>query len=93
MKRVISLILVIIVFSSSFLLSFKKTETKPVAESKLQVDISASSAVLMEANTGEILYSKNEKEALPPASVTKIMTLLLACEALHAGKFNLEDNI
>ncbi len=44
------------------------------------------SAVLMEASTGEILYAQNPEEALPPASVTKIMTLLLVMEALERGE-------
>ena len=49
------------------------------------------SAVLMEAHTGTVLYAQNAAEALPPASVTKIMTLLLVMEALDAGKFRLDD--
>ncbi len=55
--------------------------------------VNAKSAVLMEASTGEILYSYNATEALAPASVTKIMTLLLAAEALRDGKIKPDDNI
>ena len=43
------------------------------------------SAVLMEAETGRILYEQNADEALPPASVTKVMTLLLTMEAIEKG--------
>lgn len=50
-------------------------------------------AFLMEANTGSVLYAQNADEALPPASVTKIMTLLLVMEALDAGTVHLEDPI
>ncbi len=46
------------------------------------IEVSSKSAVLMEASTGEIVFSKNENEALPPASVTKIMTLLIIMEAI-----------
>ncbi|MBQ4137753.1 MAG: D-alanyl-D-alanine carboxypeptidase, partial [Clostridia bacterium] len=46
------------------------------------LEVNAKSAILMEANTGEILYSKNASDALAPASVTKIMTLLLVAEAI-----------
>ena len=49
------------------------------------------SAILMEASTGSVLYEKNADEALPPASVTKIMTLLLVMEAIDAGKINYSD--
>ena len=56
-------------------------------------DLACSSAVLMEASTGEILYAKNAEEALPPASVTKVMTLLLVMEAIAAGKVSLEDSV
>ena len=57
------------------------------------LSVNAKSAVLIEASTGEILYSYNSKEALAPASVTKIMTLLLVAEALSDGKINLDDNV
>lgn len=49
------------------------------------------SAILMEANTGTVLYEKNADEALPPASVTKIMTLLLVMEAIEDGKLGYSD--
>ncbi|AZR74875.1 D-alanyl-D-alanine carboxypeptidase [Anoxybacter fermentans] len=49
------------------------------------------SAILMEASTGEIIFSKNPDEKLPPASITKIMTLLLIMEALEEGRANLTD--
>ena len=49
------------------------------------------SAVLMEASTGRVLYEQNADEALPPASVTKIMTLLLVMEALEKGNISLNQ--
>lgn len=51
------------------------------------------SAVLMEASTGKVLYEKNANEALPPASVTKIMTLLIVMEAIDNGKIKLSDMV
>ncbi len=51
------------------------------------------SAVLMEASTGKVLYEQNGYEALPPASVTKIMTLLLVMEAMDAGTLHWEDTV
>ena len=56
-------------------------------------DVDAKSAILIDLATGEVLYSKNADEALPPASVTKIMTLLLAMEALGEGRFELGDTV
>jgi len=51
------------------------------------------SAILMEASTGEILYQKNIHEKLSPASMTKIMTMLLIMEAIEAGKVSLDDTV
>ena len=57
------------------------------------LDIKAKSAVLLEVNTGEILYEMNADEQLPPASITKIMSLLLVTEAIDRGELSLEDVI
>ena len=51
------------------------------------------SAVLMEASTGKILYAHNPAEAMPPASVTKIMTLLLVMECMDVGTLHWEDTV
>ncbi|ADL11647.1 D-alanyl-D-alanine carboxypeptidase family protein [Acetohalobium arabaticum] len=56
-------------------------------------DIEAESAILMEAETGQVLFTKNVTEELPPASITKIMTLLLAMEAIDSGQMNLDDTV
>ncbi|MEF9945867.1 MAG: D-alanyl-D-alanine carboxypeptidase family protein [Lachnospiraceae bacterium] len=63
------------------------------ADVKEDTQISAPSAVLMEASTGQILFEKNANEELPPASVTKIMTLLLIFDGLESGKITLEDSV
>ena len=55
--------------------------------------VSAPSALLMEVSTGKVLYEKNADEKRPPASVTKIMTLLLVFDALDAGKIKPEDPV
>ncbi len=55
--------------------------------------LTCKSAVLMEASTGTILYAHNENDALPPASVTKVMTLLLVMEAIDSGALNYTDNV
>lgn len=55
--------------------------------------LTCKSAVLMEASTGKILYAKNMDEALPPASVTKVMTLLLIMEDIDSGKLKYTDTV
>ncbi len=82
-RRIISLILSLIICFSMPVELF--------AEDKL--DIQAKSAILMDYNTGEILYEKNPHDKVPPASISKIMTLLLAMEALESGKIKLSDNV
>ena len=61
--------------------------------SLLNDSIPAKSAVLMAQQTGQILYEQNPDELLPPASITKVMTLLLVMEALEQGKIHLEDTV
>ena len=60
---------------------------------KPNLNISAKSAVLMEASTGTVLYENNKDEKLPPASVTKVMTMLLIMEELDSGRLTLEDTV
>lgn len=55
--------------------------------------VDAKSAILMEASTGAILFAQNATEALPPASVTKVMTLLLVMEAIDDGRIALTDTV
>lgn len=55
--------------------------------------VSAPSAILIEASTGEVIYEKNATERRSPASITKIMTLLLTFEQIEAGKTKLSDEV
>ncbi len=57
------------------------------------LNINATSAILMEYKTGKVLYEQNADEQLPPASITKIMTLLLVMEAIEEGKISEEDAV
>lgn len=57
------------------------------------LEIQSPSVLLMELNSGQVLYEKDVDTARRPASVTKIMTMLLAFDAIDAGKFSLEDTI
>lgn len=82
MKKIISLLLCLFL-----LMSFL---TMP-AEAALE--ISSPSAVLIEASTGQVIYEKNASERRSPASITKIMTLLLTFEALENKKISLKDSV
>ena len=86
MKKFISFLIVLLIAITQVSIIFADTE-----EAKL--DIVSKSAVLMDASTGKILYEKNSHEKLPPASVTKVMTMLLICEALESGKIKEDDDV
>lgn len=82
MKKILSLcIIMLFVFSP----------TVTLADTALELN--APSAILMEASTGQILYEKNSHEKLPPASVTKVMTMLLVAEAIDSDKIKLDDMV
>ncbi|MBQ8404521.1 MAG: D-alanyl-D-alanine carboxypeptidase [Clostridia bacterium] len=85
MKKIVSLILVLLVVFSVFCV--------PVCAAEFTEEISAKSAILMDAATGKVLFEYNADEALPPASVTKVMTLLLVFEALDGGTLALTDMV
>ncbi len=75
MKRMICLCIVVVLLVGLF----------PVAVQGAELEIPAKSAVLMDAATGTVLYEYNPHEALAPASVTKVMTMLLIMEAIDSG--------
>lgn len=55
--------------------------------------VTAPSAILMESSSGKVLFEKNTHEQRPCASITKVMTMLLVCEAIDSGKLSLDDTI
>ena len=68
-------------------------QSTPLSASEIEPDIETTSAILIEAETGQIIYEKNSKEVLRPASITKIMTLLLIFDALSTGKISMSDSV
>ena len=87
MKKLLSVILSIFLCALFTLPAFCE-ENKTVLDS-----VTAKSCVLMDLDSGEILLAKNENEQLPPASITKIMTLILCFEALDNGMLSLDDTV
>lgn len=65
----------------------------PIVKAEEDMTPNAKSAILIEASTGKILYNKNENEELAPASMTKVMSLLLIMEALEKGQIKLDDEV
>ena len=65
----------------------------PLGVQAVEMDISAKSALLMDIATGKVLYAQNADEALSPASVTKVMTMLLIMEAIDSGRIAWDDMV
>ena len=87
MKRIaIVWLLVFTVFLESFQVLAQEVSDTPV-------QTEAPSAILMEISTGEVLYDKNSQEQRSPASITKIMTLLLIFEELESGNLKMEEEV
>ena len=99
MKKFLSLLLAVLLALQSPVLSVYAEEVQTTADAESApaetdtLGISAPSAILMEASTGTVVLEKNAHEKLPPASVTKIMTLLLIFDAIAQGKIHLEDTV
>lgn len=64
-----------------------------LADENAAVNVTAPAAILIEAGTGQVLYEKNSHDRRPPASVTKIMTMLLVIEAIDEGTLSLNDMV
>lgn len=75
--------------------TYAEEKSKGSGSKSAAVDLApgARSAILMDAGTGTIIYQKNSHDKLPPASITKIMTMLLTVEALDEGRLQLTDKV
>ena len=96
MKKYGLIISALILIFSFCITSFAINDTKNEAEyniSKTEFDVDCKSAILIDARTGTVLYEKNINEMYSPASVTKIMTILLVMEALEDGRIALDDMV
>ncbi len=93
MKKIVVL-LVVFMLSVSFVLNTYASEDAAVeASAAVPVQVQCKAYVLMDCNTGTVLANQNENERYYPASVTKIMTLLLIMEAIQEGKLTLDMEI
>ena len=85
MKKIVALLMILCLLCPAF--SYRANAAE------FSDEVNAKSAILMDAATGKVLFEYNADEALPPASVTKIMTLLLVFEAIADGKIGFSDMV
>ena len=83
MKRVVVMMLSVFLIFGAF----------PLKTQAVELNVSGKSACLMDVATGTILYESNAHEPLAPASVTKVMTMLLIMEAIDSGKIGWDDSV
>lgn len=88
MKRMVTLLMVFCMISSMRIPSAFAEE-----KSNTELISNVKSAILMERDTGKVLFAKNSNEELPPASMTKVMTMLLIMEAIDQGKLTWNEKI
>ncbi|AIK37776.1 MULTISPECIES: D-alanyl-D-alanine carboxypeptidase family protein [Bacillus] len=97
MKRVFGILVCFMLLFSSVSVGFAQSEKaqseKTEVEKTPKLAEEASSAIVIEQDTGKVLFEKSPNEKLPPASMTKIMTMLLIMEQVEKGKLKLEDKV
>lgn len=91
-KRALALVLCV-VLAAAFCLSAGAEELTAGRFELPTFDVPCRGAVLIELNSGTVLYEKQPDQQMPIASITKVMTLLLTMEAIDAGKVTLQDNV
>lgn len=102
-KKILMLFLIfILLISQAGVITLGAQEAPEIIENEgiegeekdeLPFDVQAQSAILIEASTGQVLYDKNSDVPYPPASITKIMTLLLALEAIDEGTLDWDEKV
>ncbi len=91
MKKILCCLLILSMLFSIPVYAQQEETTTVYAEEESAMEYNARSIVLMEASSGTIICSANENERLSPASITKIMTVILIFDAIHSGKIKLTD--
>ncbi|SET88569.1 D-alanyl-D-alanine carboxypeptidase (penicillin-binding protein 5/6) [Salinibacillus kushneri] len=90
MRKLATMLLIFCLLTSTMVLPVYAKETE---QADVDLAENSKSAILLEKDTGEILYEKNTDERLPPASMTKVMTMILIMEALESGQIKLKDKV
>jgi len=92
MKRILSIFASLLLWSSTCLTVYA-ANSPDTSGAGMPIEIPAKSAILIEQSTGQVLCEMNADEQMPPASITKVMTLLLAMEAIESGRLSLEETV
>ena len=90
--RMLSVVMILVILCANVVMAEEMPQQDKTVNS-MAVNLQSPSAILMEASTGTVLFEKNPDEIRSPASITKIMTLLLIFEALEKGQIKLEDEV
>ena len=90
-KRAVTLLLCLMLVVLSILRAFAASAEGITPATAADFDVPCAAAILIDEDSGTVLYEKNADERRPIASITKVMTLLLTFEALEAGKIHLDD--
>ncbi|MDE6619786.1 MAG: D-alanyl-D-alanine carboxypeptidase [Lachnospiraceae bacterium] len=88
--RIVAVVMLVVLLGQNTVFA---EEVQNSTANSTAVSLTSPSAILMEASTGTILFEKNPDEIRSPASITKIMTLILVFEALEKGRIKLEDEV
>ena len=103
--KIISIFLVLFISIPTFVFAFNtdfiwngdditaSVNTDASEEKSNSLNLESGAAILIEQNSGKVLYEHNSHEKLRPASVTKVMTILLIMEALDSGRISLDDKV
>ena len=90
-KRAVTLLLCLVLVVLSLLRGFAASAAGIITATNADFDVPCAAAILIDEDSGTVLYEKNADARRPIASITKVMTLLLAFDALEAGKIHLDD--
>ncbi|WPX07708.1 D-alanyl-D-alanine carboxypeptidase family protein [Anaerocellum danielii] len=93
MRKNIAILIVFLMLFGNSNIGCKKVFGEYLQTQTPSLEISAKSAILVDFDTGKILYEKNSHEKLSPASITKIMTMILICEVIEKGRIKLSDKV
>ena len=92
-KFICGIISFLLIVSGLFLYTTKHKDLQQIVNAEVDLNLNCGSAYLIEHTTGKVIYSKNEEVKMYPASMTKMMGLILVCEALESKQIKLDDMV
>ena len=93
-KRILyGIISFLLIVSGLFLYSMQQKDKETIVHAEVDLNLSCGSAYLIEQTTGKVIYAQNEEVKMYPASMTKMMGLILVCEALENEQIKLDDMV